>query len=137
MKLLPIAAPLAAILLLAACQKDYGPTPGLGDPYPAPLNDPQITLLSPELQPWIRFQPARIERSEDRPMYVEVPCRNLTEKTYDIDYRFVFYDAYDFEIEPTMGWALATLANKQTVRLRANAMSTDAVRYRLEVRWAQ
>ena len=59
---LPVACLLAAaVLLLAGCHSP-APSPGLGDPWLPPGNDPQISVLSPELQPWLRFQPARIDR---------------------------------------------------------------------------
>ena len=46
-------------LVLCGCQEpNLAPSYGMGDPYPAPLNDPQISLLSPELRPWIAFHPA-------------------------------------------------------------------------------
>ncbi len=123
---------------LIGCQSQQAaPSAGLGDPWPAPLNDPQITVLSPELRPWLRFQPARIADDRNAPMAVEVPVRNLADRQYLIDYRIVFFDADDLELAPTMGWQAAAILPKQTARLKANALSTDAVNYRIEVKWAQ
>jgi len=66
-----------------------------------------------------------------------VPVRNLTNNDYNIDYRILFYDAAGRELEPVMGWTFAPLRPKQTVRLKGGALSTDAVEYRLEVKWAR
>lgn len=123
--------------LLVGCQHNLAPSPGLGDPYPAPLNDPQISVLSPELRPWIAFHPAVIDKDYRRPMLVEVPVRNMTDRQYLVDYRFLFYDENGLEVTPTMGWQMAPMEPRQVVRLRGSAMSTDAVSHRLELRWAR
>lgn len=122
----------------AGCQTvDTSPSPGLGDPYPAPLNDPQIAVLSPDLRPWLGFHPAIVIDDDERPMAVEVPVRNLTDRQYLIDYRILFYGADGAEQTPVMGWRMAALEPKQTQRLKGKALSTDAVGYKIEVRWAR
>ena len=131
------AAGLYAIIMLVACQTtDIAPSAGLGDPYPPPLDDPQYSVLSPELQPWIRFHPARIQDDGEHPLQVEVPVRNLADRQYLIDYRILFYDDNDLELEPVMGWRLTALEPKQIARLKAGALSMDAVSYRLQIKWA-
>ena len=127
---------LLAGLLLVGCQKTIAPSAGLGDPYPAPMNDPQITVLSVELRPWLRFHPARISSEPARPMQVEVPVRNITETEYLIDYRVLFFDANDLELDAT-DWRMVALRPKQIARLKANSLSPDAVNYRIEVKWAR
>lgn len=135
-RLTTIAAVLTTALVLG-CRTDISPSGGLGDPYPAPLNDPQISVLSPELRPWLGFHPAIIDRDIERPMYVEVPVRNMTDRQYLVDYRFLFYDANGLEVRPTMGWTMAAFEPKQVLRLDGSAMSNDAVSHRLELRWAR
>ena len=121
---------------MVGCQSHPGaPSSGLGDPWLAPVNDPQITLLSPDLHQWLRFHPARIELDPGRPMQVEVPVRNLADRQYLVSYRITFYDAADVEVS-TMGWRLEAIDARQTSRLTAGAMSSEAVNYRLEVKWA-
>jgi uncharacterized protein YcfL len=73
----------------------------------------------------------------DRPMQVEVPVRNTAEEQYLIDYRFLFYDRDGREMEPTMGWRMQPLLPKQVVRLKAGALSGEAVDYRLEIKWSR
>ena len=131
---------LFALLTALGCQNPQhsaSPSPGLGDPYPAPLNDPQISVLEPELQQWLRFHPARIDHEPGRPMQVHVPVRNLTDNKYLIDYRVVFFDANDLQLDPPMGWRFLALNPRETARLTAGALSSDAVNYRLEVKWAR
>ncbi len=129
---------LALVLaLLAGCQPHTAPPAGLGDPWPAPANDPQITVLAPELQEWLRFHPARIRHDADAPMQVEVPVRNLAERQYLIDYRILFFDGDDMAVTPTMGWRFMAIEANQTARLTAGAMSPDAANYRLEIKWAR
>ncbi len=126
------------ILSLLGCRTDPSPSPGYGDPYPAPLNDPQITVLSPDLQRWLGFHPAIVLPSDgERSMRVEQPVRNMSDRQYLIEYRILFYDAHGFEMAQAMGWQMVPLDPKQTVRLTANARDTEAVSHRIEVRWAR
>jgi Protein of unknown function (DUF1425) len=126
-----------ALLPGAGCKTDTAPSPGVGDPYPPPGNDPQISVLSPELRRWLGFQPAIIVRDPHKPMSVEVPVRNSTYNAYNIDYRFLFYNDSGATVEPTMGWTFARMEPKEIVRLKGKALSTDAKSYRLEVQWAR
>lgn len=125
-----------ATAFLASCHS-YAPSSGLGDPYPAPVNDPQISVLSPELRPWIAFHPAVIDKDPEKPMLVEVPVRNMTDRQYLVDYRFLFFDDRGLEITPTMGWQMMSMEPRQVVRLRGSALSRDAVSHKLELRWAR
>ena len=126
-------------VLPAGCDQpaDISPGAGMGDPYPAPLNDPQISILAPDLRQWLAFHPATVVSDGDRPMHVQVPVRNLAEKKYLVDYRFIFYDANGMQMDPIMGWSMVALRPKQTQYLTARALSTDAESYRLEVKWAR
>ena len=129
---------LLAAAIVAGCEQPYmGPSPGLADPYPAPYNDPQITILNREITNWVRFDPARIRGGADTPMHVEVPARNTTDNLYLIQYRFVFRNADGFELEPQMSWHREALRPRQTVYLKGSALSSEAVNYKLEVKWAQ
>lgn len=126
-----------ALTTLTACKYDTSPSPGVGDPYPPPGNDPQISVLSPELRPWIGFQPAVVVRDDKAPMRVEVPARNSTYNKYLIEYRFLYYGDNGLEVTPTMGWQMIAMEPKQIVRLKGAALSTDAKAYRLEVKWSK
>jgi uncharacterized protein YcfL len=135
-----LATAVAGLLLpaIGGCHStDTVPSPGVGDPYPPPGNDPQISVVSPELRPWLGFQPAVIVKDEHHPMAVEIPVRNSTYNKYLVEYRYLFYDNAGLEIEPQMGWTMADLEPKQIVRLKGKALDTRAENYRLEVRWSQ
>lgn len=124
-------------LVLPACQQDTSPSPGMGDSYPAPMNDPQISVLSPELQPWLRFQPAIVVNDGRRPMQVQLPVRNTTNEQYLIDYRVLYFNENNVQLEPTMGWTRANLLPKQIVRLEGKALDLDARTYKVEIKWAR
>jgi uncharacterized protein YcfL len=127
-----------ASLLTAGCEApDRSPPAGYGDPYPAPLNDPQISVLSEELRPWLLFSPATVTKGDRQPMQVQVPVRNAASRKYLIDYRILFYDENGVELEPLMGWTMVALEPKQTVRLKAGALDASADSFRLEVKWAR
>jgi uncharacterized protein YcfL len=124
--------------IAAGCETpDRAPAYGYGDPYPAPMNDPDITVLSPDLRQWLGFQEAIVVKADGRPIEVQVPVRNLASRQYLIEYRFLFYDDAGMELEPVMGWKFVSLDANQLVNLKANSMGPDAVRYRLEVRWSK
>jgi hypothetical protein len=114
MKLYLLTAALILAVGMTGCQPDISPSPGLGDPYPAPINDPQISVLSPDLRPWLGFHPAVVVKDGRSPMQVEVPVRNLTNKQYLIEYRMLFYNRAGQELSPVMGWEMAPLDPKQT-----------------------
>lgn len=122
---------------LGGCQADTSPPMGQGDFYPAPLNDPQISVLGEDLRASIVFQHATIVRDGERPMLVQTPVRNLAERQYLIEYRYMFYDERGIEQSPAMPWTFTAMDPKQIVRLSGSAMSTDAKSYRLEVRWSR
>ncbi len=125
-------------LLLGGCQTTSpAPSPGRADPVPPPGNSPQISVLSPDLQPWIAFDPAYIERPVDAPMQVQTPMRNLTNYQYLVEYRYLFYDENGMELNPPMDWAMVPVDPKQQVRLHGQALSMDAAAHRLEVRWSR
>ena len=113
--------------LVTGCKApDTNPSPGMADPYPAPMNDPNITILSPELRAWLGFQPAIVIEDGQRPMHVEQPVRNLTYEKYLIEYRILFYDENGRELTPVMGWEFVPLDPKQLVRLKRDALSLAA-----------
>jgi len=122
---------------LVACQADPSPAPGQGDPFPSPMNDPEITVIPIELRSWLGFQSAVIVRDGERPMQVQVPVRNLAERKYLLEYRFLFYDDNGLELSPQMGWQMFALDAKQVQRLSGAALDLRARTYRLEVRWSQ
>lgn len=130
---------LALSIALAGCSHpDTRPGAGRGDTWPAPMNDPQISVLTPELREWLGFQPAVITREADGRMTdIQIPVRNLTERQYLIEYRFIYFDRDGRQLEPVMGWKFENLDPKQVARLRGVASLVDAHDYRLEVRWSR
>src|SRR5687768_11372860 len=82
------------MLLSAGCQSppDTSPSAGQGDWYPAPTNDPQISVVSPELRDVLWFQPAIVTNDGQRPMVVEVPMRNVTTQKYLVEFRIIFFE---------------------------------------------
>jgi len=128
---------LTAHLPLAGCQTDPSPSPGIPDPAAPPSNNPQITVLDPNLQRGLGFGQAVVVPSGAGPMRVQVEMRNLSNYEYLVDYRFLFYDAQGLELQPTMSWRSTSLLPKQLQMISANALDTTAMSWRLEVKWAR
>ena len=137
MKLATVICAAMFCLLTFGCQADLSPAGAYGDPYPAPYNDPQISVLSEDLRTVLGFHPATIVHKARQPMQVQVPVRNLAERHYLIDYRGLFYDENGMQLEPVMKWAMASLEPKEVVYLKANSVDANAESYRLEVKWAR
>ena len=113
MKFQAVALMTASILALSACETSTAPRPGLADPYPAPMNSPEITVVDPDLHQWLAFHPATRIRTGGRPLQVEVPTRNLADNAYLIEYRYLFYDENGLQEEPVMGWKGERIDPKQ------------------------
>jgi hypothetical protein len=129
---------LACALVAGGCEApDKSPSGGVADPYPPPINDPQVSILAPEIREWLGVQPAIVTDDGQRPMHVEVPVRNMSDRMYLLDYRFLFYDAAGRELQPVMGWTPANFQPKQLLRLSAGALTTDAANWRLEIKWGK
>lgn len=127
----------ASIAALSACQQPAGPEPlsGLYDPVPAPANNPQVSLGSPELQQLLGFEGGIVERRNGL-LHVAVPMRNLTNNRYTLDYRFIFYDENGMEVGPQMGYQEIILDPKEQRRPATIAPDGRAVAYRMHVKWA-
>lgn len=128
---------ITALAFVAACATSPDPSPGMPDPFPAPGNNPKISVLDPNLQRGIGFQTVTEIPPGAAPLTIQVPVRNLSNYEYIIDYRFLFQDASGLQLEPVMSWRSVTLLPKQVQVLRANALDTRAVDWRLEVKWAR
>lgn len=128
---------LSALLLSTACKTDPSPSPGMADPATPPSNNPQITVLDPNLQRGLGFGQAVVIPSGQAPMRVQVEMRNLSNYEYLVDYRFLFYDAQGMQLEPAMSWRQSSLLPKQLQMISANALDTTAANWRLEVKWSR
>lgn len=134
----PVRPVLAALaMILAACATDPSPSPGQPDPTPPPGNNPQITVLDPNLQRGLGFGNAVVIPAGEGPMKVQVECRNLTNYEYLVDYRFLFYNENGIQLEPVMGWRQVSLLPKQLQMFSANSLDNTARNYRLEVKWSR
>lgn len=132
----PLLATACAAALLSACATDPAPSPGAPDPS-LPNNNPQISVLDPNLQRGIGFGQTVVIPSGATPMKVQVEMRNLSNYEYLVDYRYLFYDAQGIQLEPAMSWRQVSLLPKQLQMISANALDTKAVNWRLEVKWAR
>ena len=129
---------LMCLMIACGCQApDKSPSGGVADPFPAPINDPQVSILAPEIRDWLGVQTAVVIDDGERPMHVDVPVRNMSDQMYLLDYRFLFYDAAGRELSPVIGWKPANFQPKQLLRLSANALTTEAVNWRLEIKWGK
>ncbi|HWB19935.1 MAG TPA: DUF1425 domain-containing protein [Phycisphaerales bacterium] len=128
---------LAAFAFSACRSSDISPSPGEPDPIPAPENDPVISILVPELRPWLGFHPAIITHEPGRNLHVETPMRNMTYQRHFLQYRYLFYNTSNVEVGPTMPWTRIYAEPKQTLRLIGDATSPDVDHYRLEIKAAK
>lgn len=141
-RIVALVAVVASIVIFAAAggcnsHPDISPSGGLGDPVPAPMNDPTITVLSPELRQWLFFHPAIISRTANGLMVVEVPVRNAASRMYLTEYRIIFYDENGSQLGPLMSWEFQEFHPKQLVHLKRTSLTAAARSYRLELKWSE
>ena len=66
---------------------------------------------------------------------VSLVLANLTSTDKQIQYRFTWYDADNFEVEPdSRTWTPATLHGKSTINMQALAPNTSVSTYKVNVR---
>lgn len=129
---------LALTVSLAGCAPpDISPAPGMDDPYPAPMNDPRITVHDEQLRHYLGFHTPIVRTDDAGLLHVEQPVRNLADQLYTADYRIMFFDSHDMLIDPVMGWQMLPMQPKEVARMRANSLSDEAVNYRIEVKWSR
>lgn len=127
---------LAGGLLAGGCQTDVRPLAGQPDPIAVPYQDPRISVADPQLQQWLGFHAAVMVRNGKMPMSITVPVRNLADDQYQIDYRFLFFDELDRQMDPVMNWRFAAVQPKAVAHLEASALDSRARNWKLEVKWA-
>lgn len=99
--------------------------------------EPEIEFLDADLDRTLQVLPSVTVDRPPIPMRVQVPVQN-TQRFQDltVDYRFVFYDRDDLEMEPPMPWKPVTLLATESRRFSGRAYSEGAVRWTLKVRRA-
>jgi uncharacterized protein YcfL len=108
-------------------------TPGT-DPLPAQFY-PAITL-EPALNGALVVDPSRIVSdlpTAETPLRVQVPLRSMADRMLKVQYEFQWFDAQGREVGRT-GFKSEQFPARQQVMLSGNAMRSDAVGWRLEVR---
>lgn len=127
------------VLMLTGCQKDMvkAPPPGQADLLLHP-HYPEI-VASEGLYGALRFTQPIVEPSTPtRPMRVTVPVRSIEDKyPLNLQYRFEFYDASGRSLDSTDRWAFINLPQRVQKQLDGNALSTQAVSWRLTIRPAR
>jgi uncharacterized protein YcfL len=69
------------------------------------------------------------------PLSVSVPIRsNLSGRDLNVQYQFTFFDAVGNVVEPQMTWMPQRLLPRSQVMVRAAAIDTNAVDWRLSIR---
>lgn len=126
----------AALLPLVGCANPR-PNPAQPDPFPPPINNPRVNVVSPQLERGIGVQEATVIPAGPGPMRVQVPVRSLTDGTYMLDYRFVFFDENGFVLTPQMGWTMVRMLPRQVINMNANSFDDRARDWRLEIKWAE
>lgn len=128
-----VLASIASIVL--GCQSTTAPYQAAPDPVKAPYNNPKVQLLSGDLVNSLGSEKPIVTRDDDL-LTVTVALRNLSDGTYLLDYKYVFYDANRREVTPSMGWKEIRLPARTQKGFTANAIDERAVDWKLMVRWA-
>lgn len=117
----------ASAAVLGGCRDTDAPITGRADTY----GQPWLTLGSTELKYDTRVGDARQSRDAQGILAVSVPVRNVTEKQLYVEYRIVFRDSADREINRVPG-TLAIPAG-QTRDAAGNATDNRAEKFHVEL----
>lgn len=128
----------AAMIFVGGCNKDnvQGPQGVRSDPLAGGY--PQNVALSGLHNGIVIGKPIVDAATEDQPMRVTVPLRSVADRTLRTQYKFTFLDDRGRPVRSNReSWRYQVIAPKAEVYLEANALDTDAVDWRLEVRPAR
>jgi len=123
---------------LGACDTIKAPDIVRQDPLPQGAY-PQQVVLEGLNRGIVSGDPVVRGPSDSMPMTVTVPLRSVADKTLHVQYQFEFLDANGLPVRgtPTSGWRFVTVEPRTQVFAVANALDTDAVDWRLQVRPAR
>lgn len=128
----------ATTLLIGGCNKDNVQAPQSVRSDPLAGGYPQNVALRGLHNGIVIGKPIVDRATEDQPMRVTVPLRSVVEGTLRTQYKFTFLDDRGRPVKSGReSWSYQVIAEKAEVFLEANALDTDAVDWRLEVRPAQ
>lgn len=122
---------LAGVALgLAGCDTTAAPFPGRVDPAqpypkitPAPALNELIAFSEPVVTPGIG----------QRPLAVVTPCRSTQDGVTRVQYQYEWFDQAGRPVGES-GWKYVVIPARTQVFLESNALSSDAVDWRLTVR---
>ena len=128
---------LGALAAFPGCETDRKapPTPSLD---PTPIESyPRVVALD-GLGPFLGVSAPTVDRSTAA-MRVTVPVRSLTDEgeLLRVQYRFVFLDDRGRPVEPEESWRYVVIPWRTQVFMDSNALTSDAVDWRLEIRSAR
>lgn len=129
---------LVSAFILAAspgCDTVKAPYAPGGDPLPA-SNYPKVAFHDKELSGMLVVDPniVVVDRPEGRPMKVTVPLRSVSDHAMKLQYQFQWRDSLGRPVGES-GWRFTRVEPRVQVPFQANALSQDAVDWRLEVRF--
>jgi hypothetical protein len=123
----------ARIPLVLAAAAPLLALPGCGATGDAP-----VTVLTPELRPWLEVEPPVVTRDDRRRLAIEVGVRNRAAREQLLEYRVLFQDRAGRDREPAMAWTMVGTGPPDTVVvLAARASDAEAGRCRVEIRRAR
>ena len=93
---------------------------------------PQVVVIDPLKVS--KHQPIVTESDGVTPMRVTVPVRLKSNKSQEVQYRFVFLDRKGRPVGPAMDWRWKVMPARALIYMEGEALDTDAVDWRLEIR---
>lgn len=131
---------LAACLALGlgACAPTPSPNTPPGSPGPDPLPGyPQIVAMD-GLGEWLVAEPGIIDHPAGGLLRITQPIRSASERQHiRVQYRFIYLDAQGRPMRAQEEWRYIVIPALTQVFMDGNALSTEAVDWRLEIRSAR
>ena len=128
-----IAAVVLAGVVVSGCSSGgYAPYTPAGDPLPT-AKYPNI-VADGELAPYLAVNTPTI--TKDPILSISVPVRLMSDKGQwsKVQYRYIFLDSNFAPVRAQPDWQPMTMEPRQQVFMTGNALDTNAVNWRLEIR---
>ncbi len=122
----------------AGCKSSQDPNMPPGSPGVDALPGyPQIVTMD-GLGQWLVAEPSIIQHEPGKLLRVTQPIRSITDYQHlRVQYRFIYMDAQGRPMRAPEEWRYIVVPARTQVFMEGNALSTEAVDWRLEIRSAR
>ena len=124
----------ASMVFLAGCTSSpKAPLNARNDPY----RSEQVQYVDTDLRSDTAVGIIKLDRDQAGILYVTVPIRATTNKTFSVDYRVTFFDASGRPLNGANGWTPKTLNGNTFEHITSNSLTAEAKDFQMDLRFSK